>query len=332
MAKATKRPGLDRDRLTAMYYYMVLARALDERMWVLNRQGKVHFVISGQGHEAAQVGVALALDPQRDTLCPYYRDLAMVLAWGMTPREVMLGSFGRAEDPCSGGRQMPSHWGHRQKRIVSGSSPVITQALHATGVALASRYRGESSVAVTSFGEGSSNQGEFHEALNFASVHRLPVIFVCENNGYAISVPMHRQMAVKSVAARAAGYGIPGVEVDGTDPVAVHEAAQAAVERARRGEGPSLLDLRVIRMTAHSSDDDDRSYRSREELARERERDPIPRFRAWLERQGLWDGDQEADLRRRVRETVDDATDYAEAAALADPRTLPDHVYASAAP
>jgi 2-oxoisovalerate dehydrogenase E1 component alpha subunit len=329
MARAGSAPAqsLSPDQLETLYSNMVLARALDERMWILNRQGKVHFVISGQGHEAAQVGVAMALDRDRDILCPYYRDLALVLAWGMTPREVMLASLGRAADPNSGGRQMPSHWGHREKRIISGSSPVTTQMLHATGAAWASRYRGEQAVAVASFGEGSSNQGEFHEALNFASVHRVPVVFVCENNGYAISVPAKRQMAVESVAARAAGYGIPGVSVDGTDPVAVYEAAKAAVDRARRGDGPSLLECRVIRMTAHSSDDDDRSYRSREELKAERERDPVPRFRQWLVQQGLWNDEREEALRKRVRAIVDDATDYAEQAPLPDPDTLMDHVY-----
>ncbi len=310
-----------------MYYYMVLARMLDERTWILNRQGRAPFVISGQGHEAAQVGAALAFDANLDIMCPYYRDLGVVLVFGMTPGEVVSGHLGRATDPSSGGRQMPSHWGHRARRIITGSSPVATQILHATGTALASKVLGEKAVSAAFFGEGSSNQGDFHEGLNFASVNKLPVVFICENNGYAISVPQRKQMAVANVAARASGYGMPGVTVDGLDPVAVYEATKAAVDRARAGDGPSLLEFKVVRLTAHSSDDDDKSYRSQEELAAMRRDDPVPRFRSRLEEQGLWDDAQEQELRKRVREEVDQATRMAEAASSPDPETLLLHVY-----
>jgi 2-oxoisovalerate dehydrogenase E1 component alpha subunit len=326
--KAPKGTPLDPDLLKRMYYFMALARALDEREWVLNRQGKAPFVISGQGHEAAQVGASMALDPSVDIICPYYRDIGVVLVFGMTPRDVMSGLLARATDPSSGGRQMPSHWGSRQRHIVTGSSPVATQILHATGTALASRLRGEPAVSAAFFGEGSSNQGDFHEGLNFASVHRLPVLFICENNGYAISVPQKKQMAVDHVAARAEGYGIPGVVVDGLDPVAVYEATRAAADRARRGEGPTLLEFKTVRLTAHSSDDDDRSYRSADELARDRAEDPLPRFRQRLEALGLWDADQEAAQAARIRAEVDDATRFAESAPLPEPETLRQHVYA----
>ncbi len=328
MAKSAAQEALDGVGLTRMYELMALARAVDDRLWLLNRQGKVHFVISGRGHEAAQVGLGLALDPERDILCPYYRDLALVLAWGMTPLEVMLGAFGREADPCSGGRQMPNHWGHRPLRIVTGSSPVTTQALHAVGTALASRYRREPAVSVACFGEGSASQGEFHEALNVAAVWKLPVVFVCENNGYAISLPAARQMAVASVAERAAGYGMPGATVDGLDPVASWEASHEAVERARRGDGPSLLEFRVMRLTAHSSDDDDRTYRGRDELERERGLDPVPRLRERLLRSGHWTEERDAALTARIRRTVDDATDRAEAAPLPPATSLRRHVYA----
>ncbi len=320
--------GLSTEWLHEMYYHMAIARALDERCWVMNRGGQAPFVISGQGHEAAQVGTAMAFDPTRDFLCPYYRDLGVVLTYGVTPREVMCGLLARANDPSSGGRQMPAHWGHAGRRIVTGSSPVATQILHAAGVALAARVRGEDTVAAAFFGEGSSNQGDFHEGLNFASVHRLPVVFVCENNGYAISVPVSKQMAISSVAARAAGYGIPGVEVDGLDPLAVYQATEAAVARARRGEGPSLLDVKVIRLTSHSSDDDQRSYRTAEDLAAERALDPLPRFRSWMESQGIWDEQQEQSLVARIRGEVEDATEFALASPVPDARTLMDHVYA----
>ncbi len=320
--------GLATEQLHEMYYHMAMARALDERCWVMNRGGQAPFVISGQGHEAAQVGAAMAFDPSQDFLCPYYRDLGVVLAFGVTAREVMCGLLARANDPSSGGRQMPSHWGHAGRRIITGSSPVATQILHAAGVALAARIRGEDTVAAAFFGEGSSNQGDFHEGLNFASVHRLPVVFVCENNGYAISVPLSKQMAISSVAARAAGYGIPGVEVDGLDPLAVYQATQAAVARARRGEGPTLLDVKVVRLTSHSSDDDQRSYRTAEDLAAERAQDPIPRFRAWMESQGIWDAQQEKSLAARIKGEVEDATEFALASPVPDAATLLDHVYA----
>lgn len=215
MAKSKALYGLDldADRLRTMYYYMVLSRELDKRIWILNRQGKSAFVISGQGQEGVQVASALALNPATDWLAPYYRDMAMVMAFGMTPREVMLGQLGRALDPSSGGRQMPSHFGHHEKHILTGSSPVATQVVHAVGLAWSMKLKHEAGVVLTSLGEGSTNQGEFHEALNFAAVHRVPVIVLVENNGYAISVPQHREMAIQDVAIRAQGYGIPGVVV-----------------------------------------------------------------------------------------------------------------------
>lgn len=320
---------LERSKLKTMYYYMVLSRKLDERMWILNRQGRAPFVISCQGQEGAQAGVVMALDRDIDWIAPYYRDLAVVLGFGMTPREIMLGFLGKADDPSSGGRQMPAHYGHRAHRIFTGSSPVATQVTQAAGLAWAFKLRGEPGVAAAFLGEGSTNQGEFHEALNFAAVHRVPLIVVVENNGYAISVPQAHQMAIHNVADRAAGYGIPGVVVQGSDPLAVYEAARAARERALRGEGPTLIEAKTYRYTAHSSDDDDRSYRTREELLREKADDPITVFRNVLTHLNVWDEGQEAQLQKDIREIVDDATDFAVAAALPDPSTLADHVYFS---
>ncbi|AUW92707.1 2-oxoisovalerate dehydrogenase [Sulfobacillus thermotolerans] len=318
---------VDREKLKTMYYYMVLSRRLDERMWILNRQGKAPFVISCQGQEGAQAGVVMALDSQVDWIAPYYRDLAVVLAFGMTPREVMLGFLGKADDPSSGGRQMPAHYGHRARRIFTGSSPVATQVTQAAGLAWAFKLRHEAAVAVAFLGEGSTNQGEFHEALNFAAVQRVPLIVVVENNGYAISVPQNHQMAIHNVADRAAGYGIVGVVVQGSDPLAVYEAAHAARERALAGGGPTLIEAKTYRYTAHSSDDDDRSYRSREELLREKADDPVVVFRESLMRLNVWDERQEERLQQEVRAVVDDATEYALNAAMPDPSTLMDHVY-----
>ena len=197
-------PEVDESTMLEMYRYMLLARAMDERMWLLNRTGKAPFVISCQGHEAAQVGAAFALRRGTDFTLPYYRGLATVLVMGMTPREVMLAIFARASDPSSGGRQMPAHYGHRKLKIVTQSSPVGTQIAHAAGIGLAEKIKGGDAVAWVSFGEGTSSQGDFHEGINLAAVHQLPVIFQCENNDYAISVPMSKQMAIKSVADRGA--------------------------------------------------------------------------------------------------------------------------------
>ena len=202
--------GLSDEKVIEMYETMLLARRIDERMWLLNRAGKIPFVVSCQGQEAAQVGAAFALDLKHDYVLPYYRDLGVVLAFGMTTKEIMLSDFAKAEDPNSGGRQMPGHFGQKKNRIVTGSSPVTTQVPHAVGIALAARMQGENIVSFVTFGEGSSNQGDFHEGANFAGVHKLPVIFMCENNKYAISVPAEQQLGCAKVSDRAIGYGMPG--------------------------------------------------------------------------------------------------------------------------
>ncbi len=254
--------SLDADQWLGMYEAMLLARKLDERMWVLHRQGKVAFHISGMGQEACQVGAAFAMERGKDWLHPYYRDMAFVLALGMTPRHLMLAMFGRAEDPSSGGRQMPAHFSYAASRIVTGSSPVTTQVPQAAGIALAARLRGLDEVVVTCLGEGSTSQGDFHEALNWAGIHRLPLIVLVQNNQYAISVPLEKQMAVANVADRVDAYGLPGVMYDGNDVAESYNVAREAVLRARRGEGPTLLEAKTYRPVPHSSDDDDRSYRS----------------------------------------------------------------------
>ncbi|HWH24530.1 MAG TPA: thiamine pyrophosphate-dependent dehydrogenase E1 component subunit alpha, partial [Candidatus Limnocylindria bacterium] len=247
--------GLSRDDLLEMYRLMAIARAVDERMWVLNRAGKIPFVISGQGHEGAQVAIAYPLRKGHDWMVPYYRSVASLLTFGMTPREIMLAQFARGVDPSSGGRQMPGHYGIADRNILSVSSPVATQLLHATGLAYAAKIRATEQVAITYIGEGSSNQGDFHEGLNFAGIHKLPVVYVVENNGYAISVPMSLQSAVADIAVRGAGYNMPGIVVDGADVLACYRAGRDAIERARAGEGPTLIEAKVSRLTAHSSDD-----------------------------------------------------------------------------
>ncbi|HEY8475249.1 MAG TPA: thiamine pyrophosphate-dependent dehydrogenase E1 component subunit alpha [Chloroflexota bacterium] len=314
--------------LLTMYRFMVLARTLDERCWLLNRQGRAPFVISCQGHEACQVGSAMALRRGTDWVHPYYRDLGVVLVMGLRPVDVLLGLLGRAGDPCSGSRQMPFHYSQPELRLLPCSSPVATQIPQAAGVALASRARGEDAVTVVYFGEGAASKGDFHEGVNFAAIHRLPVVFFCENNGWAISVPRHKQMAVPNVADRAAAYGIPGVVVDGLDPVATYEVTRQAVERARRGEGPTLVEAKVERLVPHSSDDDDRTYRPPEDVARARERDPIPRFRDILRRAGVLDEQSDRALREEATRDVDEALAAAERAEYPGVVEAETHVYA----
>jgi 2-oxoisovalerate dehydrogenase E1 component alpha subunit len=320
--------GLSDEQLIDMYRVVALARALDERMWVLNRAGRIPFVISGQGHEGAQVAITWPMRKGHDWVAPFYRSIATCLTFGMSPRDIMTAQYATASDPSSGGRQMPGHYGSREHNLVSVSSPVATQLLHAVGIALAAKVRGTDQVAMTFMGEGSSNQGDVHEGLNFAAIHRLPFVFVVENNGYAISVPASKELSVEDVADRASGYGIPGVVVDGTDVLACYQAAQEAVDRARSGDGPSLIEAKVTRLTAHSSDDQQTKYRSEEELTAERGRDALPRFREQLAEAGILTDEVLSRLATEITAAVDDATEYAEGEPDPDPSTAMKWVFA----
>jgi 2-oxoisovalerate dehydrogenase E1 component alpha subunit len=319
--------GLSPERLREMFEKMLLARAVDERQWILNRQGREAFHISCQGHEGSGVGSAFALDPTRDVMVPYYRSLAAVLAFGVTPLEAFLSALAKASDPMSGGRQMPAHYG-LAPRILTSGSPVATQIPHATGAALASKIRGDGGVSIVYFGDGASSKGDFHEGLNFAAVHKLPAIFLCENNHYAISVPSSKQMAVRSVADRAVGYGMFGASVDGTDPLVVYQAVKEAVDHARAGDGPTLIEANVVRLTPHSSDDDDRRYRPESDREEARHKDPIDVFGRYLRSHDLLDDALEAAMRQRIQQSVAEALEQAEAADAPTPESAFDHVYA----
>jgi 2-oxoisovalerate dehydrogenase E1 component alpha subunit len=320
--------GLTASRLREMFEVMLLARAVDEREWILNRQGREAFHISCQGHEGSGVGSAFALDRERDVMVPYYRSLAAVLAFGVTPLDVFLSALAKASDPMTGGRQMPAHYGLASARILTSGSSVATQIPHATGAALASKIRGDGGVSLVYFGDGASSKGDFHEGLNFAAIHKLPAIFVCENNQYAISVPTSKQMAVRSVADRAVGYGMFGASIDGTDPLAVYQCVKLAVERARAGEGPTLIESNVVRLTPHSSDDDDRRYRSESEREEARHHDPLEVFARYLRAHDLLDDALHSEMRARVQHTVEAALEQAEAADPPVAETAFDHVYA----
>ncbi|WP_188453710.1 thiamine pyrophosphate-dependent dehydrogenase E1 component subunit alpha [Virgibacillus oceani] len=319
--------GLTDEQVLDMFKTMLLARKIDERMWLLNRAGKIPFVISCQGQEAAQVGASFALDREQDYVAPYYRDMGVVLAFGMTAKDLMLSGFAKNEDPNSGGRQMPGHFGQKKNRILTGSSPVTTQVPHAVGVALAAKMEKKDIVSFVTLGEGSSNQGDFHEGLNFAGVHKLPVITMVENNKYAISVPIERQLACEKVSDRAQGYGMPGVTVDGNDPLAVYEAVKEARDRAVKGDGPTLIEAVSYRLTAHSSDDDDRQYRESEEVEEAKKKDSIITFASYLKEVGILTDEVEKEINGEIGNLVNEATDYAENAPYADPEDALKFVY-----
>lgn len=302
---------LTRETKMDMYWKLLLSRRLDERAWVLHRQGKIAFHISGIGQEAAQVGAAFALKPGYDWVTPYYRDLALMVCLGYTPRDFMMSLMGKRDEPSSGGRQMPSHWSLKEANALSHSAPVATQAVHASGIGLAIKMRREDKVVLTTIGEGSTSQGEWYEAVNWAAIHKLPVIFMVENNQYAISIRQDKQMAVPSAADKACGLGLEGVMVDGTDLFAVYAAMTRAVEKARRGDGPTVIEARMYRITPHSSDDDDRTYRSREEVEENKKRDPILVNRARLEAEGILTPAMVEEMEARAKAIVDEAVQFA---------------------
>lgn len=319
--------GLKSEDLLEMYRMMLLARYSDERQWALNRQGKAPFVVPVSGHEAAQVGSAWAFERKKDVFCPYYRDMALMFVAGFSATEVFLGLFGKAADPSSGGRQMPAHWGSRDRNVITGSSPIATQCLHAAGIAYAKKYKREDAVVGTWFGEGGTSEGDWHGAMNFAGIHRLPLVLVCENNLYAISVHESKQVAGR-VYKRAAGYDMPGHEGDGNDVLECYRLAKEAVDRARAGEGPSLIELRTYRFYSHTSDDDDRTYRTRDEVEEWRKKDPILRFEKYLSSVDVVDDDKITALREEAKAVVADGVRAAEEADPPDPATAAANVYA----
>lgn len=310
---------LSSETLLEMYWQMVRARRADERLWALHRQGKIAFHISGIGHEGIQVGAAYAMRRGYDYASLYYRDVAFAFALGYTPREFYLAAFGKEGEPTSGARQMPSHFSSRALGMLSSSSPVATQVPQAAGAALACKLRGEDRVTVVNLGEGATSEGDFYEGLNWAGVHRLPLVCLVQNNVYAISVPQHLQMAVPHVADRAPMFGIAGAVVDGNDVLASYRVMKEAIQRARDGGGTTLVEAKTYRLVPHSSDDDDRSYRSRDEVEAWKQRDPISRFGAYLRERGLLDDDALDEIERRVRQEVDEAQAFAQAAPYPPP-------------
>jgi 2-oxoisovalerate dehydrogenase E1 component len=310
--------GLDPDTLIRAFRTMYLSRRLDDREITLKRQNRIYFQISGAGHEAVQVAAALALRAGQDWVYPYYRDRALCLALGVTAGEMLLSAAGAAEDPASGGRQMPSHWGSQKLNIFTSSSPTGTQFVQAVGCAEASRYLDQGSDAITlvTSGEGATSEGEFWEAVNAACLGRLPVLFLVEDNGYAISVPVEYQTAGGNIAQLLSGFpGLFRQEVDGVDFLASHRAMGEAARYCRAGNGPALVHAKVIRPLSHSLSDDERMYKTAAERAAEAERDPILTFPRFLVEEGVLDRQALQLLLHDIEEEVQQATAQAMQAA-----------------
>src|SRR5262245_27026874 len=313
--------------LERAHYWMRLARAFDDRVIALHKQGRIAGGSFSQlGHEAISIGAALALEPG-DVVAPMHRDLGAYLVRGITPRRMMAQILGRGTG-VSGGRDANLHGCGDLSLGIFGFISHLPQSMPVTvGAAIAFALRGEQRVAMTFFGDGSSSEGLCHEALNWAAVFNAPVVFICENNQYAYSTPLARQMKVADIADRAAGYGFPGVVVDGNDFFAVHEAACEAVARARSGGGPTLIECKTMRMRGHAIHDN-MAYVPQALLEEWTRRDPLARFEAALREHDLLDDDKLAELERRITAEIDDAETYAESSPYPDPATLEVGVYA----
>jgi len=299
------------EALLRLYRWMVLNRALDERMVTLQRQGRIGFYIGSIGEEATVIGTAAGME-ETDWIFPCYREHGAALLRGMPLATFMCGLFGNAGDAMKG-RQMPCHEAWRPGRYASISSPIATEIPHAVGAAWAARLKGEEMVSLTYFGEGATSAHDFHTGLNFAAVRKIPVVFVCRNNGWAISVPREKQTAAETIAQKAIGYGMRGERVDGNDLLAVHAATRRARARAAAGEGPTLVECVTYRVEGHSTSDDPRAYRPAALVEPWKRKDPVLRVKRLLGRKGLLDETADARLRDEVREEIQGALREAEA-------------------
>ncbi|HMK21013.1 MAG TPA: thiamine pyrophosphate-dependent enzyme, partial [Terriglobales bacterium] len=342
--------GLTRQQLIDAYRIMYTSRRVDDREILLKRQQKIFFQISGAGHEAIGVAASFCLKPGYDWFYPYYRDRALVLALGATPYEMLLQAVGAADDPSSGGRQMPSHWAYNRLNIVTQSSPTGTQILQAVGCAEAGVYlrnhpnatqkvsgdyrefkdvsfEGDE-VTYVSLGDGTTSEGEFWEALNTASNRKVPIVFVVEDNEYAISVPIEVQTAGGNISRLVAGFpNFHFEEVDGTDPVVSYAAMKRAVAHCRAGKGPAFVHAHVIRPYSHSLSDDERLYRPDVERQRDAARDPITRMQMFLIREGILDEKDINSLEKQVEDEMQAAVDRALEAKFPTPETITNFIY-----
>ena len=319
-------PEIPADELRRLYRLMVLTRNLDTRGMQLQRQGRIGFHVSCLGQEAAHIGSVYALKPE-DWVFPAYREMGAMLCRGITITQLLDQYYANAED-VQKGRQLTNLFGVKSANYVTGSAPIATQIPHAVGAALAAKIRGDPIVTLTYFGDGGTSENDFHTGMNFAGVFKTPTIFFCQNNHWAISVPFEHQTASQTIAIKAQAYGFEGVRVDGNDILAVYRTTKEAVDKARKGGGPTLIEAVTYRMGPHSSSDDPKRYRSDEELAEWQKRDPITRLRMYLEKKKMW---TEADEKRTQEETnreIEEAVQHAEKLPKPALETLFTDVYA----
>ena len=320
--------GFQKKQLLDIYRNMILARKLDDREMTLLKQGKAFFHIGCSGHEAAQLAAANNMKPSVDWAYPYYRDAALCLGLGMSGKDQLLAFLAKDADPSSGGRQMPQHYGNKDLRIVTQSSPTGTQFLQAVGCSMSRKWEKSKEIVYVSSGEGSTSEGEFHEALNWSSREKLPVIFHIQDNGYAISVPVSDQIAGSSVFDMVSGYeNLAKYDVDGTNFFETNLAFQQAADRARKGKGPSVVVSRVVRLLSHSSSDDQRKYRSEKDLELDMARDPIIKFeKDCLGAKVITKKDIE-DIQSEVEKYIEEAVSWVENQDDPDPKTALDHIF-----
>ena len=323
--------GLSMDDVKGMYRYMLMTRLVSERILQLNRMGRTPFGAGTDGHEAAQVGAAWCIQRGKDWTVPYYRDMGVAFVLGFSALDEFRGVFAKATDINSAGRAMLNMFSSPKDRVLSRSVLVGTEFPHAVGLALALRQRKEAQTVFVFGGDGSTSPGDFHEAANFASIHKLPVVFVIENNLLAISTRFEKQTAVKDIAEKAAAYGMPGYIADGMDVLDSYEKTKLASDRARAGGGPSLVELKCYRYQPHTSDDDDSRYRTKQEVEEWRAKDPVKRAHAYLLSAGVPEADLYS-LRASLADEIERAIAQAESEPDPKPEDAAKHVYSEDAP
>ncbi len=319
-------PEISKDELRRLYRLMILTRNLDTRGLQLQRQGRIGFYIGCLGQEAAQIGSTYALNPE-DWIFPAYREIGAMLARGITLKQLLNQYFANAED-VQKGRQLTNLFGVKSANYVTGSAPIATQIPHAVGAGLGAKIRGDPVVTMAYFGDGATSENDFHAGMNFAGVFKTPTIFFCQNNHWAISVPVEKQTASETIAIKATAYGFEGVRVDGNDILAVYRTTREAVEKARKGGGPTLIEAVTYRMGPHSSSDDPKRYRTEQELEEWQKRDPLVRFRKYLDKKRMWSEADEKKVQEDTSREIDEAITYAEKLPRPALETLFTDVYA----
>jgi pyruvate dehydrogenase E1 component alpha subunit len=319
-------PDISKDELRRLYRLMILVRNLDIRGLQLQRQGRIGFFIGSLGQEACQIGSAYALTAE-DWIFPAYREIGAALLRGVTLKQVMNQYFSNAED-LEKGRQLTNLYGVRSANFVTGSAPIATQLPHAVGAALAAKIRGDPVVTLVYFGDGATSENDFHSGMNFAGVFKTPTIFFCQNNQWAISVPVEKQTGAETIAVKAKAYGFEGARVDGNDVLAVYRTTRQAVEKARSGGGPTLIEAVTYRMGPHSSSDDPKRYIAEQELEEWQKRDPIIRFRRYLQKKHIWNESDEKKTQEDTNRQIDEAIADAEKIPRPPLETLFTDVYA----